>query len=199
MKPLLPGLCVLLLAGCGQGEPPSAASSPAEASTPAIKPVPPGASGAAADPAAMARYDGYGDMRFGMDPAAFARAWGGELKGTPPARGSSCFYKTPAWAKSPRDFAFMFEGGHFVRYDVGTAKEVAPGGGRIGMSVAQVHALYGAAVAEQPHKYVEGAKILRVASPQGDGVLVFETGADAKVTRWRVGVLPQIDYVEGCG
>jgi len=28
--------------------------------------------------------------------------------------------------------------------------------------------------------------------------LLFETDAAGKITRWRVGVPPQIDYVEGC-
>lgn len=144
-----------------------------------------------------ARYDGYGDMRFGMDEAAFDQAWGGELKGAP-GQGSSCFYKTPKWVKQSTEFAFMFEGGHFVRYDVGTAKDTAPGGGKVGMSEAQIRALYGTRVEAQPHKYVDGAKYLRIAAPQGDGVLVFETDAQGKMTRWHVGVPPQVDYVEGC-
>ena len=36
----------------------------------------------------------------------------------------------------------------------------------------------------------------------GNAVLLFETdakGPDAKVTSWRIGVPPAIDYVEGCG
>ena len=93
----------------------------------------------------------------------------------------------------------MFEDGRFVRYDVGTAKEAAPGGGRVGMDEAQIRTLYGARVQVQPHKYVAGAKYLCIAALQGDGALVFETDEHGKVTRWRVGVLPQVDYVEGCG
>ncbi|TQC57293.1 lectin, partial [Pantoea dispersa] len=31
------------------------------------------------------------------------------------------------------------------------------------------------------------------------GVLVFETDAAGKVVAWRVGLPPQVDYVEGCG
>jgi hypothetical protein len=100
--------------------------------------------------------------------------------------------------KHPADFAFMFDGGRFVRYDVGTAKEVAPGGGKVGMDEARIRALY-AHVDAQPHKYVSGASYLRIAAPHGDGVLVFETDAQGRITRWRVGVPPQIDYVEGCG
>lgn len=202
----------LALAGCGQAGP--SASPPADAPVAASSARPAVATSVPATSAAdtMARYDGYGDLRFGMDEAAFEKAsfnkassnkassnnaWSGELKGAP-EQGSTCFYRTPAWVKSPRDFAFMFEAGHFVRYDVGSAKELAPGGGKVGMDEAQIRALYGTRVEAQPHKYVDGAKYLRIAAPQGDGALLFETDEHGKVTRWRMGVPPQVDYVEGC-
>jgi hypothetical protein len=178
----------LLLAACGRAD---RTAEPAPANAATATAVPDAA-------ATMARYDGYGDLRFGMDEAAFATAWGGALNGAAQA-GSSCFYKMPKWVKHPADFAFMFEGGRFVRYDVGTTKETAPGGGRVGMDAARVRALYGERVTSQPHKYVAGASYLRIAAPQGDSALVFETDAQGRVTRWRVGVPPQVDYVEGCG
>jgi hypothetical protein len=198
MHRLAPVACTLLLAACGHGEPPAGA--PASAATAAGQPV---AASSATSPeaqisATLARYDGYGDLRFGMDEQAFAKAWQGELKRLGPA-GDACFYQTPRWVKTPSDFAFMFERGRFVRYDVGTPKETAPGGGRVGMDAAQLHALYGARLDESPHKYVPGAKVMRVSAPQGHGVLVFETDAQGRVTRWRAGVPPQVDYVEGCG
>ena len=190
--------CVLMLAACSNSDqsrspatvPVPAASSPVALATP-VTPVTP------VDPAGMARYDGYGDMRFGMHEATFDKAWGGELKGAP-EQGSSCFYKRPKWVKTPADFGFMFEGDRFVRYDVGSAKETAPGGGKVGMSEAQIRMLYGDRVAEQPHKYVDGAKYLRVTEFRVGGVLLFETDEHGKVTRWHVGVSPQVDYVEGC-
>jgi hypothetical protein len=180
----------LLLAACGKTDRAAVSASPTAASTPT-----------AAMPAAvatMAGYDGYGDMRFGMDETAFVKAWGGELNGAAQP-GSGCYYKTPKWVKRPADFAFMFEDGRFVRYDVGTMKETAPGGGRVGMEVARFRALYGERIESQPHKYVAGASYLRVAAPQGESALVFETDAQGTVTRWRVGVPPAVDYVEGCG
>ena len=190
--------CAAVLVACSSppDQPSTSVAAPAAASSPAVALAVPAA---AAQLATLARYDGYGDMRFGMDEAAFGQAWGGELKGKP-EQGSTCFYKTPKWVKLPADFAFMFEGGRFVRYDVGTTKEVAPGpgGGKVGMSEAQIRSLYGDRVVEQPQKYVAGAKYLRVAASQGNGVLLFETDAQGKVTRWRVGVPPQVDYVEGC-
>jgi hypothetical protein len=59
--------------------------------------------------------------------------------------------------------------------------------------------LYGERVESQPHKYVAGGSYLRVAAPQGESALLFETDAQGTVTRWRVGVPPAGDYVEGCG
>jgi hypothetical protein len=202
---VLAAVVALLLSACGNAGSSSnhAALTPARGATVSIATTPASSSTGAstatsAEVTQLARYDGYGDMRFGMDAKAFEKAWSGKLADTTPAPGSSCFYRRPMWVKQPRDFAFMFEGGHFVRYEVGTTKEAAPGGGKVGMSEAQIRALYGSNLDDEPHKYTTGAKYLRIKAPQGDGVLLFETGADGKVTRWRVGVPPQIDYVEGC-
>jgi hypothetical protein len=188
-----------LLAGCDGSPPPPATSAGGAPTAAAVSGTVTAASAPdaahAVGPLAMARYDGYGDMRFGMDEAAFRAAWGGELEGQ---SGEACFYLWPKWVRVPADFAFMFEDGHFVRYDVGTAKETAPGGGKVGMTASQIQALYPGHVEVQPHKYVVGGKVLRVTRADGDGVLVFEVEADGKVTAWRAGVPPQVDYVEGC-
>ena len=57
--------------------------------------------------------------------------------------------------------------------------------------------LYPDRIEAMPHKYVEGAQTLRVA--EGDRALVFETDVAGRVTEWRIGTPPQVDYVEGCG
>lgn len=165
---------------------------PAQSVPPATAPVsspPPAAAG-------LARFDGYGDLRFGMTDAQAKQAWGGELKGKPDEPGG-CYYLQPIWGNNPREFGFMIEDGKFVRVDVGNDKEIAPGGGKKGMSADEIGRLYAGRVETQPHKYEAGAKVLRVNDASG-GVLVFETAGDGKVARWRVGVPPQVDYVEGC-
>jgi len=90
--------------------------------------------------------------------------------------------------------------GHGERFDVRRDDVAAPGGGKVGMRKAQVAALY-AGIEEGPHKYTDG-QYLRVKDPAGgSGVMVFETdgaGDDATVTEWRIGIPPQVDYVEGC-
>lgn len=192
-------ILALALAGCQAAPDESSASTtvtgvPAAAATPATSST----AATTATAGALAHADGYGHMRFGMDESAFRHAWQGDLTGAVDAAGG-CSYLRPTWVKQPRAFGFMFERGRFVRYDVGTAREVAPGGGRVGMNVAQIRARYGDAVQVMPHKYTAGASYLRIVPPQGQGVLVFETDAEGKVVRWRVGLAPQIDYVEGCG
>src|SRR3546814_5943590 len=75
----------------------------------------------------------------------------------------------------------MFEDGKFVRYDVGTGREIAPGGGKVGMGVDEIRSLYAGRVEEKPHKYVEGGKYLGVEDISGGkGKLVFATDGDGR-------------------
>lgn len=143
-----------------------------------------------------ARYDGYGDLRFGMTGAAARKAWKGALQGDE-VKPDNCAYLRPAGtAAGP---FLMFEGGTFVRYDVQTTNTTAPGGGRVGMAADDIRRLYAGRVEEQPHHYVPGGKYLRIADPASkDRALLFEVDEHGRVTTWRVGRAPQVDYVEGC-
>lgn len=186
------------------GEAPAAtADQPAEAATvPADIPAPATTTPAVGEtPSAgegQAGFAGYGEMKLGSTAEQAKTAWAGELDGKPGEAGA-CYYLSPKWVKKPSDFAFMIEGDKFVRYDVGTDKEIAPGGGKVGMSADELGKLYGDALQSVPHKYVEGGQYLSVAASGGaPGKLVFETDAAGKVTAWRVGLSPQVDYVEGC-
>ena len=143
----------------------------------------------------LAAWDGYDAMKLGMSEAQVRAAWGADLKGDTPMERSSCFHLSPSWVKVPAEFALMFENGKFVRYSVESPELLAPGGGKVGMSRADIEALYPGKIEEQPHKYVDG-QYLRIAN--GANVLIFEVDAAGKVTEWRVGVPPQVDYVEGC-
>lgn len=147
-----------------------------------------------------AGFDGYGTVPFGAGPQALRAAWDGELDGhADPSDPDACHYLFP----QPRPehgygTAFMIEQGRLVRVDVDQPGAVAPGGGRIGMEAAQILALYPGQVEERPHKYVEGGSYLRVMPEDSATALVFEVAPDGLVQRWRVGLPPQVDYVEGC-
>jgi len=212
MKTVPIAVLVLLLAACNAEAPPAAPTgeasrTPADAPSPALPPPalpPPSRQEQAPAPAqdqthGMARFDGYGELRFGMTEAEARAAWTGALSGdTAGGTGDACHYLNPAWEHAPSYFAFMFEGGRFVRYDVGNDSEVAPGGGKRGMTADAIRELYAGRVAESPHKYVDGGRYLRIEAPEGDGVLVFETDAAGKVSEWHAGLAPQVDYIEGC-
>lgn len=148
----------------------------------------------------MARFDGYGDIRFGTAAADMETAWGGELKSEGKDFNETCYFMSPKWAKTPAAFNFMIGDGKFVRFGTDDASFIAPGGGKIGMTKAEIEARYGTVVAE-PHHYTDG-EYLRIKDPAGgNGVLIFETdgkAGTAKVTEWRVGTEPHVGFVEGC-
>ena len=150
-----------------------------------------------------ARMDGYGALDFGLTAEEARTEWTGNPlePAAPPADATACHHLSPAGQPTPAHLAFMFEDDLFVRYSVESSDITAPGGGRVGMDRAALDGLYGKRLAAMPHKYVEGGTVL--ASPPDGGALptrlVFELDPAGRVTSWRVGLSPQVDYVEGCG
>ena len=206
MKSLLPlVMAITLLSACQRD--PAAAPATAEPQTTATAtpmaeaPAPTPAAddtAAPAGPVSQASFLGYGDMKLGSSVEEARAAWGGELNGAP-MEGTTCHYLWPKWITRPADFAFMMEDGKFVRYDVGTDKETAPGGGKVGLSVEELQKLYGGALKASPHKYTQGGQYLSMdAGDVAPTRLVFEVDAAGQVTSWRVGLSPQVEYVEGC-
>lgn len=200
MRHVLPLAVLAMLAACKPAATPATSVAPAEpvAAAQAEAPV------AAPAPQGLAGFGGYGAVRLGIAAADMEQAWGGALErlGPPPEPADACYYLRPKrGADSDDDPAFMVEGGKFVRYDIDGLRETAPGGGRVGMRRADIARLYPNQVEARRHHYTEG-EYLRIRDPVGGpGVLVFETdgrGDDAKVVAWRVGLPPQVDYVEGC-
>ena len=205
MKSLLPlVMAVTLLSACQRDPAAAPATEPqttATATPMAEAPAPTPAAddtAAPAGPVSQASFLGYGDMKLGSTVEEARAAWGGELNGAP-MEGTTCHYLWPKWITRPADFAFMMEDGRFVRYEVGTDKETAPGGGKVGMSVEELQKLYGGALKGAPHKYTQGGQYLSMdAGDVAPTRLVFEVDAAGKVTSWRVGLSPQVEYVEGC-
>lgn len=213
MKSILPlTLAVTVALGaCKPAQPPAAAQAPEPAQAVAEVPASPTATSptaptaevpstapvSATDPTQQASLSGYGDMKLGSSVEEAKKGWGGELK----ALGSEtepCHYLVPKWAKDRTQLAFMIENGKFVRYESTSDKETAPGGGKVGMGSDQLKTLY-PNLQSTPHKYVEGGQYLSTTTEGASPTkLVFEVDPAGKVTQWRVGLLPQADYVEGC-
>lgn len=144
-------------------------------------------------------FTGIGPLHFGMTEQQLRRAWGRPLHGdvVPSRDPQACHYLNPH--AHDHTLLFMVEGDRFVRIDVTTNAETAPGGGRTGMTAQQIESLYAGRITVMPGKYDANEKILRVTPHHAKNeALIFETDAAGVVKTWRVGMTPQIDYVEGC-
>lgn len=210
MRPVLTVLpsafaLALVLAACSDGR--DAGAEAAAGAADAIEAIEPGtepAAAAAAIPAAGdSRMDGYGALEFGMTDEEARAGWeGNPLESAGPDSGDplACHHLYPTGQATPAQLAFMFENDLFVRYSAESDQIAAPGGGRVGMDEATLQGLYGGRLESSPHKYVEGGKMLM--SPEDGGALpsrlFFELDARGRVTSWRVGLAPQVGYVEGC-
>ncbi len=143
-------------------------------------------------------FQGFGPAHFGDGEAAVRLAWGRPLKaagGEP----ESCLQLFP---DPPPDkgfgTSFMLVEGRFVRFDVDQDLFPAPGGGRVGSPEADLLQRYAGRIEQLPHKYVEGAKYFSVRAPEGEAKLIFEISPQGRAQRWRIGLPPAVDYVEGC-
>ncbi|WP_396616624.1 hypothetical protein ACHZ97_03030 [Lysobacter soli] len=214
MRMAMATVLLLALSACGERGPaqptpsapasakteaaPESPASPTPSTTPPSAPVAQPA-GVMPAPGAIG-YAGFGPAPFGATEEQVRMAWGKDLTGPKPDTPAGCYYLMP----QPRPqvgyrIGFMFEDSRFVRIDVDTPDIEAPGGGRIGMTTQDIQRLYAGHVQMQNHKYVEGGHYLRIPNPGGgSGVVLFETDADGRVTAWRIGEPPQVDYVEGC-
>ena len=210
MRAMLPWLLpVLVLAACKAERPAEPAAPAAERPTvdrPAAD-MPPAAATVAAPslptgpiPAAGAiTFAGFGPANFGANDEEVRMAWGKDLGDVYAGEPGGCYYLFPQpKPEGSYRLAFMIEGNKFARIDVDTAEIVAPGGGKVGMSAEEIGKLYAGRIEGQPHKYDPDGKYLRIKDGAGGaGVLLFEVNA-GKVSEWRIGVPPQVDYVEGC-
>lgn len=219
MKAMFPGLLVLVaLAGCKAERPAESAAPAMDAVDQAVDSV----NGQAVDqqavdpPAAdvspssspttgpmpapgVITFTGFGPASFGASDEEVRMAWGKDLGDVHAGEPGGCYYLFPQpKPEGSYRIAFMIEGDKFARIDIDAADIVAPGGGKVGMSADEIRTLYAGRIEERPHKYVQDGKYFRIKdSAGGKGVLLFEIDT-GKVDEWRIGVPPQIDYVEGC-
>jgi hypothetical protein len=140
---------------------------------------------------------GIGPLRAGMTLPEASAALGGALVMPTVVDTAGCRYVQ--WRGGPPGVRVMVEGGHIARVDVDTAGVRTAAGAGIGDSEVEVQRLYPGHVSVTPQKYTEG-HYLTVTPNATDSsyAIVFETSG-GKVTRFRAGRRPQVEYVEGCG
>lgn len=142
---------------------------------------------------------GIGPVRAGLPLQDAAAAVGGALTAPAGVEPGGCAYL--AWRGGPPGVRVMVEEGRVARIDVDSGGVATDAGARVGDTAARVQSLYPGRVAVTPHKYTTGHYYLTVTPPApADSAyrIVFETDGQ-RVTRYRAGRRPPVEYVEGCG
>jgi hypothetical protein len=140
---------------------------------------------------------GIGPIRAGMSVAEASSAIGAALELPPGADAAACDYLR--WPGGPAGVTVMVEQLRIARVDVLSGAIATDEGAQIGDSTDRIRSLYAGRVTASPHKYTAGQYLtVAPASPADGGFrLVFETEG-GRVTRYRSGKVPQVQYVEGC-
>ncbi len=161
----------------------------------------PAASGSAAsgkaDTATTVTATGYGPLLIGMTVANAATALNSPIPSTA-GLDTACAYVHIANAAT--GMRIMVTGGTVARVEVDSSTIATGLGARVGDSESHIHDLYGSRVSVEPHKYLPNGHYLIVAPvPPTDSSfrLIFETDG-SRVTKYRAGRLPQVQWVEGC-
>ena len=137
----------------------------------------------------------FGPIRFGMSSAeALAVA---PLLQIPKTRQQSCDYAT--LPNSEGELFFLLVDDRVMRVDVVTDTIYTTQGVHVGDSEAQVTELYAGRVSSEPHKYTQGHYLVVKPTAATDSLnrVIFETDG-TRVTRYRAGLMPVVQWVEGC-
>lgn len=144
--------------------------------------------------------NGIGPVHTGMTVKEAESASGRKFIVDPPAaRGSTCTYAT---ARGLDGVGFMLIKGIIERVDINSRTMMTLRGAKIGDSEQRISTLYPNQIKTTPHPYARGPGSHYLTFFPKDREdqeyrLVFET-SKGKVTRFRGGRLPAVDYIEGC-
>lgn len=137
---------------------------------------------------------GLGPVRIGMSEATVRNVVRGELRERPNGSDGSCVQSLVS--RDP-GIVFMFEKGTLARIDIADAHHTTLRGLRIGDSEMRARELYSGEYEEGPHKYVDAGHYLTIHSRDKRYALVIETDGRFVISL-RAGVIPAVEYVEGC-
>jgi hypothetical protein len=101
--------------------------------------------------------------------------------------------------KGPKGLEFMFVGGKVARVEVDTPGIRTAEGAQVGDTEERIRALYPGRIKAEPHEYENGHYLIY--TPKDPKLakyrIIFETDGK-KVTRYRTGILPAVQWIEGC-
>ena len=140
---------------------------------------------------------GIGDLRVGL-PVAELRRMGATQEENPlDEEGVDCSY----WHLPDRDgLAFMVAGGRVVRIDIDNPVYRTASGAHVGMSEAEVRAIYGATMRVEPHPYTgpEGHYLIYRARSEPYGLIFSTNYENGQTEGLRVGLWRYVQLIEGC-
>lgn len=143
--------------------------------------------------------DGIGPIGVGMTLKEASAAAGLDLVDAGTTDSSECFYYEPE--SGPDGLAFMVINNRIARVDINNPRITTISGAKIGDASDRIEGLYAGLIETSDRKDVSEGKYLTLVPklPQNQNYrLIFETDASDKVTSFRAGKLPEIEYVEGC-
>ena len=184
---------VALAVSCGRA-PDRSAATDTSAATPRTQSAAPDAG----VPAALTVTEaGIGPLRAGMTVAEATTALGDALVVPSGADTVGCTYVE--WRGGPPGVRVMVAGGRIARVDVTTPGTATAAGARVGDSEERVLALYRDRVAVTPLKYEDGHTLTVTPQSRDTSFAIVFEAVKAKITRYRAGQRPQVQWVEGCG
>ena len=138
---------------------------------------------------------GIGDLRIGT-PVAALRAMGATEERYPDEEVDCAYWRAPRWP----GLAMMVSGGRVVRIETEDPRYRTASGARVGMTEAEIRAIYGRALRVEPHPYTgpEGHYLVYRARSEPFGLIVetnYETGRAGSI---RVGRWQAVQLIEGC-
>ncbi len=141
--------------------------------------------------------DGIGAVRVGMTVKQAAKAAGVNLVSSYNEGSYECRYVQPQ--SGLKNIGMMVSKDRIVRVDIyqGSSIKTLKGAG-IGDSETRIKSLYPGRIQVSPHKYTKGHYLTFVPVDRADQHrIVFETDG-RKVLNYRVGKLPDVEFIEGC-
>jgi hypothetical protein len=140
---------------------------------------------------------GFGPIRIGMTLAQAQSITGGALVGQDSGN-QECFYVTPSAA--PEGIKLMVTEGRIARIDITSPAYASMRGARVGQMQDKVTRLYLGQLEISQHKYDDnGFYLTFIPKDLADQRYRMEFETDGmRITRFRAGKLPEVQYVEGC-
>jgi hypothetical protein len=139
--------------------------------------------------------DGFGPLKAGQSVAEAATAVGSAFAVAATAN-PECSYAE--WGAAPPGVRVMLVRDTVVRVEVTQANVATAGGARVGDNEGRINSMYAGKVFIRPHKYTTGKYLIVVPPEDTLHHMVFETDGQ-KVTEFRSGRMPEVEWVERCG